>query len=182
MDTQAFNLLFDEEMVDRLAPIGFRRRGAAGKTLDLVDGINVVSFLRLGGRFGQGYSAAWTLCFRHSFLRTVGALKVPNGVRGTCTEDYPYQFTPLKLIDGSRQLRYDSVRNWDIERYEYANLTEAEVRTHLRMIAGYISDRFTPWARGVTPEIARAQIFPFRIRREDVRIWVEDYDNYFSSR
>ena len=138
METHALNLLFDEEVVAPLAPIGFRRRGSGGKILDLVDVTNVISFLRLGGRFDQGHSAAWTLCFRPSFRRTVGTLKVPKGVRGTYTENYPYQFTPLKLIGGSRQLRYDSLRNWDIERYMYANLTEADVRAHLRMIAEYI--------------------------------------------
>src|ERR1019366_9285443 len=100
MTTQEFDRLFDTEVAKRLAPLGFCPRGKYGKTLDLLDGIMLVSLLRLGGQLMMPGSAVWTLCFRHTFLRELNELKVVGGVSGLFTEYYPLKFSPWELAAG----------------------------------------------------------------------------------
>ena len=78
MTSREFEQLFDEAVVDPLGKCGFKRRGKNGKTLDFVEGVTLVSLLRLSGRFTVTGSAAWTLCFRHTFLRELNELTVPT--------------------------------------------------------------------------------------------------------
>jgi hypothetical protein len=178
MTSQEFDQLFDAAVVRRLAPVGFRPRGKNGKSLDLLDGIILVSLLRLGGRFSLPGSAVWTLCFRHTFLRELNELKTPTGVAGMFTEHYPFKFTPSELMEGRRELRYRSALNWDSDRFTYEGLTPAEVHGKLCRLADFIAERFVPWARSVSPSAARAQLREFGSGRWDEKIWIEDYDGY----
>jgi hypothetical protein len=182
MTTQEFDRLFDTEVAKRLAPLGFRPRGKNGKTLDLLDGIMLVSLLRLGGRLMVPGSAVWTLCFRHTFLRELNELKVVEGVSGLFTEHYPFKFTPSELMEGRRELRYHAELNWQYDRFMYEGVPGAQVQAQLRALAEFIGDRFVPWARSLPPSAAREQLRQLGSGRWDEKIWTEDYDRYLQTR
>jgi hypothetical protein len=182
MTTQEFDRLFDTEVASRLVPLGFRRRGKNGKTLDLLDGIMLVSLLRLGGRLMMPGSAVWTLCFRHTFLRELNELKVVKGVSGLFTEHYPFKFTPSELMEGRRELRYHAELNWQYDRFMYEGVPGAQVQAQLRALAEFIGGRFVPWARSLTPSDAREQLRQLGSGRWDEKIWTEDYDRYLQAR
>jgi hypothetical protein len=178
MTSAEFDQSFDAAVARRLAPVGFRPRGKNGKSLDLLDGITLVSLLRLGGRLSLPGSAVWTLCFRHSFLREIKELKTVTGVAGMFTEHYPFKFTPSELMEGRRELRYHSALNWDHDRFTYESLAPAEVHGKLCRLADFIAERFVPWARSISPSAATAQLREFGSGRWDEKIWIEDYDGY----
>jgi hypothetical protein len=178
MTTQEFDRLFDLEVTKELAPLGFSPRGKNSMTLDLLDGIMLVSLLRLGGRLMMPGSAAWTLCFRHTCLRELNELKVVTGVSGLFTQDYPFKFTPSELMEGRRELRYHAELNWQYDRFTYATVPAARVQAQLRALADFIGERFVPWARSQTPSAARDQLRQFGSGRWDEKIWLEDYDTY----
>ena len=71
--------------------------------------------------------------------------------------------------------------NWDHDRFCYEALLASEVRTRLRALAEFIGQRFVPWARSVTPRIARDQLRTLGTGRWDETIWLEDYDRYIAS-
>jgi hypothetical protein len=181
MTTQEFDQVFDGELARRLAPLGFRPRGKNGKTLDLLDGILLVSLLRLGGRLMMPGSAVWTLCFRHTFLRELNELKVVKGVSGLFTEHYPFKFTPSELMEGRRELRYHAELNWQYDRFTYEDVAAAQVQARLRVLADFIGERFVPWARSVTPSNAREQLRQLGSGRWDEKIWIEDYDRHIQA-
>lgn len=181
MTSQEFDLLFTAEVVGHLSPIGFRPRGKNGRTLDLLDGITLISLLRLGGRLSIPGSAVWTLCFRHTFLRELNELKTVVGVTGMFTEHYPFKFTPSELMEGRRELRYHSDLNWDYDRFTYESLSSVEAGRALNLLAIFIADQFVPWARSISPTIAREQLREFGSLRWDEKIWTEDYDRHIQS-
>ena len=181
MTSQEFDQVFDAEVARHLSRLGFRPRGKNGKTLDLLDGITLVSFLRLGGRLSLPGSAVWTLCFRHTFLRELNELKTVTGVTGMFTEHYPFKFTPSELMERRRELRYHSELNWDYDRFTYESLSPVEVRRDLSSLAGFIADQFVPWARSISPTAAREQLRKFGAQRWDEKIWIEDYDRHIQS-
>lgn len=182
MTTQEFDKLFDAEVAKRLALLGFRPRGKNGKTLDLLDGIALVSLLRLGGRLMVPGSAVWTLCFRHTFLRELNELKVVKGVSRLFTEHYPFKFTPSELMEGRRELRYHAELNFQYDRFTYDGVPLARVQAQLRALADFIGERFVPWARLLTPTAAREQLRQLGSGRWDEKIWIEDYDSYLRAR
>jgi hypothetical protein len=181
MTSPEFDQLFDEEVVKRLSPLGFRPRGKNGKTLDLLDGITLVSWLRLAGRLSVPGSAAWTLCFRHTFLRELNELKTVTGVSGMFTEQYPFKFRPSELMEKRRELRYQPQLNWEYDRFTYESLSPAEGRRDLSALAAFVADQFVPWARSISPTAAREQLCKFGSQRWDEKIWIEDYDRYIQS-
>jgi hypothetical protein len=138
----------------------------------------LVSLVRWAGRLSGPGSAVWTLCFRHTFLRELNELKIVAGVTGMFTEHYPFKFTPSELMEGRSELCYYAQLNWDYDRFTYENLPPAEVQAALSKLADFIACRFVPWARSITPAIARDQLRKFGTGRWDEKIWIEDYDAY----
>ena len=181
MTSEEFDQLFDAEVIKGLSPLGFRPRGKNGRTLDLLDGITLISLLRLGGRLTLPGSAAWTLCFRHTFLRELNELKIVAGVTGMFTEHYPFKFAPSELMAGRRELRYHSQLNWDHDRFPYEGLPPADVREGLRSLSDFIASRFGPWAKSISPIAAREQLVKFGSGRWDEKTWIEDYDGYIQT-
>ncbi len=175
MERSEFDRTFDAEVVQALAPIGFC---VSGKSIHLFSGISHVSLIRLGGRFSMAGSAAWTLCFRHTFLRELTELRVVSGA-GLATEQYPFKFTVSELMDGRTEMRYYSrLSRFDHDRLEYANLDSGEVRERLCCMAKFIGHRFVPWALAVIPELACEQIQRYGEEGWAERIWVEDYERF----
>lgn len=181
MTAQEFEQLFDTVVINGLSPLGFRARCKSGRTLDLLDGITLVSLFRLGGRLSLPGSVVWTLCFRHTFLRELNELRIVDGVTGMFTECYPFKFTPSELMDGRRELRYNSQLNWNYDRFIYDGLSPEDVREKLRSLTDLIAGRFVPWARGISPTAAREQLHKFGNGRWDEKIWIEDYDGYIQA-
>jgi hypothetical protein len=181
MTSREFEQLFDEAVVDPLGKCGFKRRGKNGKTVDFVEGVTLVSLLRLSGRFTVAGSAAWTLCFRHTFLRELNELTVPTEPFRLATEHYPFKFTPIELLEGQRGLRYVAKLNWDHERFTYEAQSPDRVRNYLSTIATFIAATFVPWARNHSPQLARDQIRTFGTGRWDEKAWIDDYNQYLAS-
>ncbi len=110
------------------------------------------------------------------FCESLNELKIVKGVTGLFTEHYPFKFTPSELVEGRKELRYQSQLNWDYDRFTYEDLPAAQVQGQLRTLADFIRERFVPWARSITPAAAKEQLRQFGSGRWDEKIWIEDYD------
>ena len=104
MERPEFDRLFELEVGQSLAPLGFH---ASGKSLYLLADVTHVGLIRLGGKFSTPGSAAWTLCFRHTFLRELTELRVVTDAN-LATEHYPFKFTPSELMEVRLEMRYYS--------------------------------------------------------------------------
>jgi hypothetical protein len=181
MDSSEFDQLFDSEVIQRLSSFGFRPRGRKGKTIDLLDGITLVSLIRMSGRFRVPGNAAWALCFRHTFLRELNELKVSPDVTGLFPEHYPFKFIPTDLMKSRTEPRYHSRLNFEVDRCNYSSRNSTVVSSELREMADFIADRFVPWARSMTSSVAKAQLQKFGTNMWCEKIWIEDYDAYLKA-
>jgi hypothetical protein len=178
MELPEFDRVFDAEVVQALAPLGFV---ASGKSVHLLSGFSLVSLIRLAGRFSIPGSAVWTLCFRHTFLRELTDLRVVSGT-GLATEHYPFKFTVSELMEGRTEMRYLSrLLHFDYDRFEYAGLDSGDVRDRLSSIAKFIGGRFVPWALVLSPELACEQIQRYGSGGWAEKIWIEDYERFMET-
>lgn len=178
MQRHEFDQLFASEIAKPLGDDGF---SAQGKSLHYCSGVTVVSFVRLGGRLARPGTAAWVLCFRHSFLRELGDLSIATGPARQ-VHDYPYTFTPSELQAGRTEWHYHlRLLRYDYDRLDYQALSHEVAARRLHTLAEFIGRRFVPWAESLTPDNAREEIERFGTGGWAEKIWLEDYLKYSES-
>lgn len=170
-----FDAIFEAEVTRPLEARGF---AANGKTIDLVEGIRHVSFVRLGGRMVMPSTAAWVLCFRHTFLRLVQDESDASKMRFGVT-DYPYKFTPTELRSRKTPLRYHSrLLRFDHDQFDYSTIVSRTLKAELAAIRALILDEFVPWAFALRCEQALDELKRFGTGGWCEKRWIEDYDNH----
>jgi hypothetical protein len=178
MKRPEFDTLFQSEVGQTLAALGFRH---SGKSLHLFAHVTHVALIRLGGRFSTPGSAAWTLCFRHTFLRELTDLRVVTDAN-LATEHYPFKFTPSELMEHRSEMRYYSrLLRFDYDRFDYSGASTVNVQERLGRLTAFLRERFVPWAVSITPEAAREQIQHYGTGAWAEKIWIEDYDRFMQA-
>ncbi len=140
---------------------------SSGKSLYYVDSQISVSLIRLGGRKVSIGCISHVLCFRHSFLPNLNEVVV-SGFEPEVFA-YPIKLEPLKVkrLFGIR-IRYQSRnRNYDYERFCFADKTEKQVIRYLDQVRNAVE---TVLGRGrrVSPEQLAEEI-----RKYEESAWVE---------
>ncbi len=178
MQRPDFDRLFESDVVQGLSPLGFR---ALGKSLHRIADTTHVALIRLGGRFSIPGSAAWTLCFRHTFLRELTELRLAADAN-LATEHYPFKFTPSELMEQRSEMRYYSrLLRFDHDRFDYERASVGEVRERLASIVRFLREGFVPWAVSMSPEAARVEIQRYGTGGWAEKIWIEDYDSFIQT-
>jgi hypothetical protein len=170
MNKEAFEELFAKRVSDRLASLGFARKG---KSLSLFDENLTISLIRLGGRLNLPGSISHVLCVRHSFLRD-RTERVPTAVPPEVF-DYPYKLKPIEDAGRDRRYRPQNL-NYDYERLRWEDVDEASVGRKLDQLVSSVENQYLPWARALSPTVAKAEITEFGEDAWCERMWLEDYD------
>ena len=119
------------------------------------------------------------LCFRHIFLRTCEEV-VPRGFVSEVS-DYPYKLRlPDFASDAEPRYTPQNLGHWAYDRFEFDGVPTAKLRERLRALYSTILNRAVPWARGMSPQLAFADIRQFGEDAWIERIWSQDYSKHLS--
>jgi hypothetical protein len=135
MERIEFDQIFDQLVVRPLVAVGFTRKG---KSLHLVRRGMHLAFVRLGGRMSSPRTAAWVLCFRHAFLRTIQPESDAAALKFDVF-DFPSKFTVSELKDLRVEFRYlPRLLNYDYDRFDYGTRTNAAVKADLEVLRDFL--------------------------------------------
>ena len=178
MEKATFDRLFQQHVVEWLEEIGFE---AHGKSLCFIEGVSNISLIRLGGRLSVAGGISHVLCFRHVFLPNVDK-SVPVGFEREVFA-YPFKFKPTTLSSLRERKWAYSAQNlsYGYDSIYFQQLRESEVEKDLGELFSFISQRFLPWARRLTPEEAAEQIRKLGEVAWCEKLWLDAYNQYLSS-